>query len=249
MACGAVGSEFVIQREGVVMNIYRYVVQYDGGTAPRPFGDVCSLAICKPMIRRTASLGDWIIGVRSRRNNQVVYVMQVDEILPFDQYWSDSRFEDRRPSASLVPDNIYRTSASGTLVQVENIVHGASNIENDLSGRNVLLGRRFWYFGSSSPDLPDNLRHLKPYCRGHSVHINRRHGDVDIRELESWLESIPGGIHDLPIDATEKLRALLPNSKQSANGSSAKATRALGCTPRLTIGDSQISRPRKKCAR
>lgn len=212
------------------MNIYRYIVQWDGGSAPRPFGDVCSLAICKPAIRRTASEGDWIIGLRSCRNDQVVYVMQVNEILPFDEYWSDPRFEGRRPSASPVPDNIYRPNYSGMLAQVKNVVHDEGNIDNDLSGRRVLLGRRFWYFGTSSPDLPENLKHLKPYPRGHSVHVNRRHGNIDIRELESWLESIPCGIHGVPIDATIELRAWLSNSKQSANFSSAEKTRAAGCS-------------------
>ena len=230
------------------MKIYRYVVQYDGGSAPRPFGGVCSLAICKPMIRRTASAGDWIIGVRSRRNDQVVYVMQVDEILPFERYWEDPRFEDRRPGASPVPDNIYRSNNSLVLTQVNNVTHDESNIENDLSGWNVLLGRRFWYFGSSSHDLPDNLMHLKPYCRGHSVHINRRGGDIDVRELESWLESIPCGIHGVPIDATEELRVWLSNSKQAPMFSSAEATRAVGCSPRLT-GTPQLDKPRSKCRR
>lgn len=39
--------------------IFRYVVAYDYGTAPRPHGAVCSLAICKPRIRAAARLGDW----------------------------------------------------------------------------------------------------------------------------------------------------------------------------------------------
>ena len=195
-------------------------------------------------VGRTRSV--WIIGVRSRRNDQVVYVMQVDEILPLKRYWGDPRFEDRRPGASLVPDNIYRSNNSGALTQVKNVTHDESNIENDISGWNVLLGRRFWYFGSSSPDLPNNLKHLKPYCRGHSVHINRRTGDVDISELESWLDSIPCGIHGVPIDATEELRAWLSNSKQAANDSSAETTRAANCSPRLA-GAPQLAKLRSKC--
>lgn len=228
------------------MNIYRYVVQYDGGSAPRPFGGVCSLAICKPMIRRTASVGDWIIGVRSRCNDQVVYVMQVDEILPFEQYWEDPRFKDRRPAASPIPDNIYQPNNSGVLTQVKNVTHDEGNIENDLSGWNVLLGRRFWYFGSSSPELPDNLLHLKPYCRGHSVHVNRRAGDIDFHELESWLESIPCGIHGVPIDATDELRVWLSNSKASTTFSSAETASAVGCSPRSTLAP-QLDKPRINC--
>lgn len=92
--------------------IYRYVVRYDNGTAPRPYGKVCSLAICKPDIRRGARVGDWIIGFRSRHPGEVVYVMQVEECLSLGEYWRDRRFRDRRPGASAFPDNIYRQLSS-----------------------------------------------------------------------------------------------------------------------------------------
>ena len=51
--------------------IFRYVVRFDSGAAPNPFGGWCSLAICKPGIRRTAGVTDWIIGLRSRIDSGV----------------------------------------------------------------------------------------------------------------------------------------------------------------------------------
>jgi len=54
---------------------------------PRPYGGICTLAICKPRIRATAAVGDWIIGFRSYRPGQVIYVVQVIEILPLSLYW------------------------------------------------------------------------------------------------------------------------------------------------------------------
>src|SRR5678816_873168 len=54
--------------------IYRYIVRVDSGAAPNPFGGWCSLAICKPAIRRTAQRGDWIIGLRSHQPDHVIYV-------------------------------------------------------------------------------------------------------------------------------------------------------------------------------
>ena len=161
------------------MNIFRYVVRYDGGSAPRPYGGACTLAICKPMIRRTASVGDWIIGVRSKASDRVVYVMQVSEVVPFTRYWSDPRFTDRRTGASPVPDNIYRPNNHGELVQTPNPIHDHTETITDLSGRNVLVSKRFWYFGAESPMLPTDLIHLVPYPRGHSVHVNRRQSDVE----------------------------------------------------------------------
>lgn len=40
------------------MNIYSYVLRTDDGAAPNPFWGTCTLTICKPVIRRTAHIGD-----------------------------------------------------------------------------------------------------------------------------------------------------------------------------------------------
>ena len=90
-----------------VPRIYRYIVRSDRGTAPNPYGGFCTLAICKPAIRRTARPDDWIIGFRSRRSDlaagSVVYVAQVAESLSFAEYWHDSRFRARRPDRRRTP--------------------------------------------------------------------------------------------------------------------------------------------------
>ena len=53
------------------------------------------------MIRKTATVGDWIIGTGSKtkqRDGYLVYAMRVTEIMSFDEYWNDPRFRDKRPS-------------------------------------------------------------------------------------------------------------------------------------------------------
>lgn len=47
------------------MRLFSYVVRFDSGFAPNPFYGYCTLATCKPPIRRTALVGDWIIGTGS----------------------------------------------------------------------------------------------------------------------------------------------------------------------------------------
>ena len=42
------------------MNIYAYIVPVDDGAAPNPYGGVCTLAICKPNLRKIAKQGDWL---------------------------------------------------------------------------------------------------------------------------------------------------------------------------------------------
>lgn len=179
--------------------IYRYVVRYDAGAAPNPFGGWCSLAICKPMIRKSAQVGDWIIGLRSQQTDSVIYVMQVDERLSFSQYWYDSRFNAKQPENCPSSDNIYRPDSNDILVQVPNRVHSSQDEERDLSCDRVLVGRRYWYFGDQSPRLPLNLIHLIHRTQGHSLPKNRREGDV--QNLLAWLNQWPCGTHGTPIDS------------------------------------------------
>lgn len=40
------------------MKLFSYIVTHDAGFAPNPFWGYCTLACCKPAIRRTANVGD-----------------------------------------------------------------------------------------------------------------------------------------------------------------------------------------------
>ncbi len=194
--------------------IFRYVVRYDGGSAPRPYGGVCTLAICKPRIRATAMVGDWTVGFRSGRWNEVIYVMQVAELLPLGTYWQDPRFYKRRPDGgSPIPDNIYRPRGNQDLEWVPNEVHDRHAQQTDTSGRNTLVGEVFWYFGDTSPLIAQDLRHLVPYPRGYTVNKYRRSDDIE--KLISWLSAWPQGIHGVPVDASAALKTWLRTGETS----------------------------------
>jgi hypothetical protein len=49
-----------------ISSLYSYVVRSDSGFAPNPFGEYCTLACCKPQIRKRARVGDWIVGCGSK---------------------------------------------------------------------------------------------------------------------------------------------------------------------------------------
>jgi hypothetical protein len=191
----------------VTPRIFRYVVRYDAGSAPRPFGGYCTLAVCKPAIRRVAKKGDWVIGFRSRSPGEVVYVMQVAEVIPLGQYWRDRRFRDRRPGASSVPDNFCRPLAAGGLEQVANEIHGPDGAARDVRGVNALIGTRFWYFGQHSPPISTDLVHLVHSAIGHAVDKGRRPDDIE--QLEHWLSAWSCGLHGTPIDASPILESQL----------------------------------------
>lgn len=146
--------------------LYIYVVRWDFGFAPNPFHGICSLATCKPDIRRSAQVGDWIIGVggtRLKATGRCVYLMKVTETSTFDEYWADSRFKRKKPlrngsSVMMVGDNIYhREGEAGAWIQ-EDSHHsnpdGSPNMRNlttDTGSVKVLISTHFYYFGSCAP--------------------------------------------------------------------------------------------------
>lgn len=81
-----------------MLKAYSYIVARDYGFAPNPFYGVLTLATCKPGIRKSAGVGDLIIGCSNKAHgNKLIYVAKVSEILTFDQYWNDSRFAKKKP--------------------------------------------------------------------------------------------------------------------------------------------------------
>lgn len=107
-----------------------YVLKHDSGFAPNVSHGYCTLATCKPRIRRKASIGDWIIGTGSATKGdpqeRLMFAMRVDEALTFDEYFDDPRFEYKKPlDGDLYDkngDNIYYT---------ESIVGGQKVDENE----------------------------------------------------------------------------------------------------------------------
>jgi len=60
------------------MTIWSYVVDKDTGFAP--FWGCCTLACCKPDIRKGAQKGDWVVGLSSKTDgNRIVYAMRVTD--------------------------------------------------------------------------------------------------------------------------------------------------------------------------
>lgn len=147
-------------------SLYIYVVVRDFGFAPNPFHGYCTLATCKPRIRNSAKIGDWIMGVgggRLKATGRCVFLMKVTEILTFNEYWSDARFQIKKSmrNGSLVMmagDNIYHQEVGKSSWIQEDSHHsmsdGTQNIENlktDTSSSNVLISEHFYYFGKKAP--------------------------------------------------------------------------------------------------
>ena len=155
------------------MKLHSYVVTDDTGFSPNPFWGYCTLANCKPAIRRSAHAGDWIAGISPKSNgNKLIYAMRVDEIISYIEYYEDSRFTAKIPDydkGTVVykcGDNIYKPLSNENFLQLQSM-HSNGKNENpdtkihDLGGKRVLISKNFYYFGQKALNLPETLEELK----------------------------------------------------------------------------------------
>lgn len=181
--------------------LFSYTVRYDDGFAPNPFHGVCTLACCKPRIRKAAKVGDYVVGFSTKgRGNRVVYAMRVTETMEFGDYWVASRFLVKRPDMSAggekaLGDNIYYPGPGVDGWVMEWSQHsnpnGSQNVEHtrtDISGVKALISDDFVYWGDDGERLPDHLSGLV-HGRGHKSRAN----DPLIPAFVKWFEGQPRG--------------------------------------------------------
>ncbi len=196
------------------MRLYSYVVRYDVGFAPNPFHGWCTLATCKPEIRRAAVPGDWLVGTGSKTNRaegRLVHAMRVEQVLTFEQYWDDPRFATKKPvrTASVkraYGDNVYHRDGDGQWLQEDSrhsFPDGTPNpghVKRDTSANVVLVASQFTYFGGDGPAVPLGLRQGEMDL----VHQGRSHRckfPSSVRDAAiEWIQSLPQGVHGDPRD-------------------------------------------------
>ncbi len=137
------------------------------------------MATCKPQIRRSAQIGDWIAGFGGKCTpvyEKLVYIMHVSEKMTFDQYWNDIRFENKKPDflKSLMyyyGDNIYHHDINTGMWLQENSHHSNEeeinyiNLNKDTGADAVLISDKYWYFGSNACILPADFNSVVSYGR------------------------------------------------------------------------------------
>lgn len=178
--------------------LFTYTIPIDNGTAPNPFHGMCSLAICKPGIRRVAKEGDWVAGLGSKNapsgdvSGTLVYAMRVERVLSLEEYDREApkQWPRRIPDfqsevcAARLGDCIYAFNG-GAPIQRRG-VHGPANIETDLAGKNVLLSKDFYYFGRCTKALPGDLSPICHQTQGHRSTSN----DPYFERFVSWVRSL-----------------------------------------------------------
>jgi Nucleotide modification associated domain 2 len=154
------------------MRLSSYIVKHDTGFAPNPFGRVCTLACCKPTIRRKAIPGDIVVGTGAAScglSGRLVYAMRVEIVLPYHEYWR--RYPSKRPSpgtrAKTLGDNIWHQDAYDDWVCTPGGLHDETDRKRDLGGRHVLISSDFYYFGRDAIKIPERFNGLIATTQGH----------------------------------------------------------------------------------
>lgn len=181
------------------MKLYSYCLRYDDGAAPNPYGGICTLAICKPAIRRTVEIGDWIVGLGSTHSpigdiaDYVVYAMKVTDKMTMEGYdkfctahcsqkiprWRSREYSKR------MGDCIY-DYLSGDPPKLRWGNHTEANRVRDLSGIYAVLSKHFYYFGDHPIKLPVNLRPIMHATQGHKSGLNQPYLELFVR----WIEGL-----------------------------------------------------------
>lgn len=189
------------------MEMYSYVVKHDSGFAPNPFWDYCTLACCKPKIRKSAEIGDWVVGTGSVNNigqDKLIYAMKVTEKLTFEQYSQDKRFQCKIPAKGRMEergDNIYYADINGDLT-LRKSYHAEKDKKRDLSINFVLISDYYFYFGKKGLLIPDSFKVIIKNGPGHKCNFE----PGLIVSFVNWLENnFSKGIQEGSFDYKEKL--------------------------------------------
>ena len=188
------------------MRLFSYCIPIDDGAAPNPFWGICTLTICKPVIRRVANVGDWIAGVGSKDVNgkdysgRLVYAMKVTDIKSLSEYDTLCR----RELPNKIPDvtsKDYKRRVGDCIYDFANepegllrpSVHDEGNRATDLGGENSLLSDHFYYFGIKAIEIPKYLKGIMKQGRWHQSTAN----DPLLLPFIEWIENAGYRLNEL----------------------------------------------------
>lgn len=184
----------------ITHDYYGYKMTDDTGFAPSITNEQLVLACCMTQVRRRAPTDSWIAGWGGKAYGigKVIYLMQVERCLTFDQYFREAKFKER-------VDNIYRR-VSNHYEQIPDARCHRSQREkkHDLSVDRVLVASRFVYFGQKAISVADRFRDFVPRSRTYKAMDGPQ-----VNEFAEWVLTHGSGIKGDPHKALPPAPATL----------------------------------------
>lgn len=167
-------------------DIYVYKMVTDNGGAPCVAGNLLSLAICKPKIRKTAAKDSLVFGFGGKKyKERLIYIARVTGKLEKDAYYRQREYARR-------PDCIYQVENDRPVRKVSAKYHFDSDQKRKDVGFHfenafVLLSEDFRYLGRKGRDdfkkrYPKLQRLIEGLKQGH-----RRYRSAELREERAEL--------------------------------------------------------------
>lgn len=185
--------------------LYVYKIRYDDGTAPCVEDGLLSLALCKPAIRATASVGDTIVAFAAKsmcRDQRLVFAAVVTAKIADGAYYRAAAWRQRR-------DAVYRWRHGAFERRGDAAIPiSDADMRNDLGEApyrraSVLVSDNYRYFGDTREadyraGFPSLAAMIDKLGQGHRVH----HGDRVRDALERYLAALWAGAGSVSIDWT-----------------------------------------------
>ena len=196
--------------------LYTYIVKVDSGLAPNPFWNWCTLAVCTPN-HQGASVkpGDWIAGFSSKNTgHKFIYAMEVCERLHMKDYFSDLRFQAKKPQINgswqqKCGDNIYNLDKEKWIALPNSYHQGLE--EKDTRCPYVFVGQRYWYLGDERAVTPSEFLSM---IGGRGVRVN--HPPELTQQFKIWVqENFNEGVTAMPFDADMRANCIPNNGNNS----------------------------------
>lgn len=174
--------------------LFSYVVDHDKGFAPNPSDGYCTLVHCKfggttgrRNIVELAEAGDWVIGTggsgkESAGHGRIIYLMRVDEKLPFTQFLADRRFRGRWDCEDYGDGNAF-----------------------------ALVSRRFFYFGRNALAVSELPVDLATGIAKQGPGYRKDYSPERLPALSAWFaSSYKNGLHGDPCGSQQKTLRIRP---------------------------------------
>lgn len=166
------------------MRFYFYKMMVDSGSGPCVTDRLLTLAICKPKIRASGRIGDWVFGFGSKTTlgSRLIYIAEITDKLNNGEYYRMKAYQHRE-------DCIYQWNGE-RLEWKPGSRHHINGSRKDIGDppwnqASVLVSEDFRYFGCEGTtdymtQYPVLARAIEKLGQGHRVN----HGELVEKELD-----------------------------------------------------------------